>query len=218
MSSTDTVLFLGSVTTAGSGLKKNGRQLPSDREFFYDQSPVQEQLKQGPYLALQRVGNHWQEFFQGGLYTTWNNLYLARSFSRNDLFHVTGCQVKSLLEEIRCESEERQDDAQHKHYAIQFKIYRDEFKNFPKGAPDARLRDGLFELAIWDLRVLVARTYDLGWSCNRMLKNSNYGAMWSCLKNRVGTVVNLNYDTTFEDTLKEHLGDVTICKPRGSLK
>jgi hypothetical protein len=229
----DTVLFLGSGVTAGSGIRPatgNGYLLPSDKEFFADNSRASHILNTpGSYPALQlarsllphpgNTGNG--NTLPGGLYGTWNQLYLARSFGRSDILK-TALSPIALIDELKAILDHNdfppgQEDIR-THYVRQKRIYELRYGPLDHAngnwAP-AKSLDELFALAIWELRHLVVQTYSLQ---QDMPRGNRYADMWNAIGQFVSTVVNLNYDTTFDDALESNLNGIPLFRPHGSVK
>jgi hypothetical protein len=183
------VLFLGSGATVGSGIKKNGKKLPSDGEFFSESKGLDKILpgwkKKYPTLNLVREQGIVSET---GLFKTWNELFIYRSFARAGIIR----EEKNTLDKFMNLAHHPWSDSESwrkKHYRWQFHIRR---SDWPR-------EYYLAELAIWDLRVLVKEVYS-----NLKPQNEIYIKFWNGLKTKYGeicAVVNLNYDTTFDKAI-----------------
>lgn len=211
----DTVLFLGSGATAGSGIKLNERALPADRSFFCS-ALVQERLKEGHYPALRYVLSDQARFCHDGLSNTWNSLHLARSFGRATVLNE-GARAALLgsFKDILA-TDGVNDGSQVAHYQIQARDYEVRYGTISEENPswsEEKLKDEVFGLAIWDLRLLVCRVFSIPPSVN-----NHYEEAWKTVADRVAGVVNLNYDTTFEDSMSSQLKEVPVLKPHGSVK
>jgi len=203
------VLFLGSGATAGSGDTENGQPVPTDSKFF-ENLPKQWEIGY-PALNLYRDVVHKET----SLYKTWNDLFIYRSL------------VCSGIVREKPETLHRFNDlANHKwpenynwragHYSFQFRLMNQSL------LPDEYY---LAELAIWDLRTLVKEVYGVEKS-NGVYKNflENVNSKFG----EICAVVNLNYDTTFDDADgvqyyypgdgKSMEGKIPIIRPHGSLK
>ncbi|MEK7766383.1 MAG: hypothetical protein AAB368_09105, partial [bacterium] len=211
----DVALFLGSGATAGSGIKHVGHCLPSDRGFFKSDL-VEQLLESGHYPALKHVRTHFPRYCRCGLSETWNTFYLARSFGRAAVLNESPPLLapRDFLKVLKTES--AADASQRRHYQIQRQDYERGYGTIEAVNPQwsqEKLLDELFGLAIWDLRILVCRVYGLAPS-----DPEEYESLWKAVSDRVAGVVNLNYDTTFEDSMASKLEGIRVFKPHGSLK
>lgn len=181
------VLFLGSGATAGSGIKKEGYPLPTDSGFF-DSPLVTSRLAAG-YPALHLARNELLPQPKSSLYETWNDLFVFRGFARTNV--IEGDEVQGAWRRLQAYRNRCRWNPpywhQHSHYDCQFQIREDDGESKPVGYY-------LGELAIWDLRSLLVDVYR---DVHRA--PSPYRRFWQGLRNQVSSVVNLNYDTTFDD-------------------
>ena len=213
----EVILFLGSGATAGSGMVKNGKSLPTDQNFFAEQNGVYGIIKdwQKKYPALKLCRDEIPEIKLPSLYQTWNHLFIFRGLARANL-----CDDKNLIQKF----EELKNHTWPDDYKWRAEHYEHQFEAIRLGWSKLYY---LAELAIWDLRVLIKDLYS-------DLKNSN-GA-FKTLKEKLNEdlnrsiVVNLNYDTTFDDYIENGFSplqerelfceklDKKIIRPHGSLK
>lgn len=230
------LLFLGSGATAGSGITKNGISLPTDQNFFDDaddRKGVSKIIEQDDRKGVSKIIKQWENAYPAlnlcrekisiikvsSLYQTWNQLFIFRGLARAGLL-----EDKNLIKEFeKLKGREWPQDYQWRetHYLHQFEIMKQGPKLYY-----------LAELAIWDLRVLVKELYsELNNQNNN--QNDNY---YKTLNEKLGEalnksiVINLNYDTTFDDfngegfspfEEKEKLCEnlkKKIIRPHGSLK
>jgi len=207
------MLFLGCGATAGSRIKKNGYALPTDSQFF--ESPLVTGLLGDwnyPALSLVRKLKPFQG--QSGLYQTWNDLFIYRGLAQAGIIREDRSKIDELYHLANHDWRDGY-EWRAKHYQHQFEIRE---ASIP---PEYYLA----ELGIWDLRVLVKDVY------SRIdLRDEVYRALWTGLKKKVevAAVVNLNYDTTFDDVLHGDFycpgdsnpakGKIPKIRPHGSLK
>lgn len=211
MSKRKAVLFLGSGATAGSGLTNGGCKLPTDGEFF--NSPlVCGRLQGGGYPAIRLMRK--QTLQERSLYKTWNDLFVYRGLARAGVIRE-GAEVIDEFNRLANHAWPAAQGCRAEHYRHQFQIMGSE------------LREYYFaELAVWDLRVLVKDVYEI-----QDVTHSAHKAFLKCLGGRadVSAVINLNYDTTFDQALTGkfyHPGDSTsaegklwpLIRPHGSLR
>ncbi len=209
------VLFLGSGATAGSGIKKNEHDLPTDGKFFESRLVV-DLLKKGGYPALQKArekkGAREKNLLRcKSLYDTWDALFLFRSFARSGVIQEPW-KEQDLLE-LKDKVNGDNYPGQKEHYKRQFEIWNSQESSTQE---KENVSSKLAELAIWDLRVLVKEVYDLD------PQHSKYEAFWAKLREsvKIVAVVNLNWDTTFDDwyNSKTDKRSIPIIRPHGSLK
>ena len=206
------MLFVGCGATAGSRIKKNGYALPTDSQFF--ESPLVTGLLGDwnyPALSLVRKLKPFQG--QSGLYQTWNDLFIYRGLAQGAVIR----EPQSVIDEFNLLSNHSWPSGgqrQREHYQHQFHIM--------EGSKSWEYY--LAELAIWDLRLLVKDLYEDHDSAAEV-----YKLFWKRVGYHASAVVNLNYDTTFDDILNEarfyHPLDSTsfdgkrpLIRPHGSLK
>jgi hypothetical protein len=181
------VLFLGSGATAGSGIKKEGESLPTDSGFF-ESALVTKRLSSGAYPALRLLCR--RSFLQNAsLHETWNGLLIYRSFVESDV-SMPASRDEDELERLTDYPWPSSHKWRGDHYKHQFSI--------KVKSPNRPSEYYLAELAIWDLRVLVKDVYS-------GLEDGAYTPLWQRIHNHVRGVVNLNYDTSFDDTLTSAL-------------
>jgi hypothetical protein len=207
MSNPDAILFLGSGATAASGLTHHGFQLPTDGCFF-GSDLVKKLVPKGDvpcgYPAV-RAARQYFGIQSNGLYNTWQDLFIAKSFSLSGV--IKPGLPKDIFATLTRLVVSR---GQRKHYRCQKQIF--ESSDLPLAASNWA------ELAIWDLRVLVKKVYE--WNSTRdprdRLAKNYYHRFWRNLHGRVAAVVNLNYDTTFDKSLDNI--SCPIIRPHGSLR
>jgi hypothetical protein len=205
MSKPSAILFLGSGATKASGiLTQDGKELPTDGEFF-DSCQVKRLVPPNDqpcgYPAL-RAARRQFEIQNNELCKTWQDLFTAKSFSLSGVFKP------ELPEDILARlSPSSSYDGQREHYECQKEIFKS--SNWPTATK-------LAELAIWDLRVLVKKVYERNPSLDPQDNANRYQTFWDGVEHYVAAVVNLNYDTTFDESL---LGRIScqIIRPHGSL-
>lgn len=218
----EAVLFLGSGATNGSGIKKQGEPLPTDRDFFKSSS-VRKLLDAGttayPCLRIFR-----EEFLKAGcfaedkqsLFYTWDALFIFRGLIQSGIIDLTQMQIEEFRKVFNRDWPSS--------YEFQKEHYRHQF-NILDGRPEGYF---LAELAIWDLRVLIKDVYG---DLDNANDNNEYKDFWEGINERVtiSAVVNLNYDTTFDDLLcgsfyypgdnsSSSRGKKPLIRPHGSLK
>lgn len=208
------ILFLGSGATAGSGIKKNGEQLPTDGKFFC--SKVVKSLMEH-YPALKLIRDEKKSLEHNELYKTWNDIYIYRGLARQGIIREERNVIDKFYN-LANYSWSKDYEWRRKHYRHQFKIID------ASHHPDYYLA----ELAIWDLRVLVKEVYDKNYGKKK--KKSAYKEFWKGLNGKVSAVANLNYDTTFDDSFgnnkpfyypcdsKPSTDKIPLIRPHGSLK
>ena len=224
----NTVLFLGSGATKGSGFTKgsetkgNDQGLPTDQQFFKKGNEEEEggvpniipNWEKG-YPALSLCRELIPGITSDSLCQTWNQLFIFRSLARASLYND-----KSLIEHFeKLKNHNWLDNFKwrEKHYSWQFKIINHSENPLYY----------LAELAIWDLRALVKEIYsDL--EDPQSPYNTLKGKIGDNLENWI--VVNLNYDTTFDDCFEDKFSPLNekdilvndlrkkIIRPHGSLK
>jgi hypothetical protein len=223
----DILLFLGSGATAGSGITKYGKSLPADGNFFKN-IIIKDILNKTVYPALSLardkiLNNKRFENDLCSLYKTWNHFFVLRGLAVSKIFRFD----TDLRDEFHDLSKHRWPDS----HRFQRLHYKCEFATMGH----SRLPDEyhFLELAIWDLRALVHEVYDNSCMCydNNALKTT-----WNKFNDKLQAVINLNYDTTFDDSLdkgrdfyypgefscaKKTYGDeqnsIPIIRPHGSL-
>ena len=189
MADKKSVLFLGSGATTGSGITKNGEKLPTDGEFFTATEGLNKILpewkKNYPTLDFVREQGI---VLETSLFKTWNELFIYRGLAQAGIIR----EEQNTLDEFMDLANHPWPDSEtgrREHYQWQFQIMR---SNLPQ-------EYYLAELAIWDLRVLIKEVYD-----NPDDQKEKYNAFWTGLNNgynEISAVVNLNYDTTFDDAI-----------------
>jgi hypothetical protein len=186
----ETLLFLGTGATTGSGIRKNENPLPTDREFFIHLNNIVPNWKQAyPALALYReTPNNCRK----PLFQTWNDLFIYRSQGRSGVIRENQ-ETIDKFNHLANHSFLADHAWRREHYHQQFRIMRPELRN----------EYYLAEMAIWDLRTLVMEVYD-----DKVVLNGNvYPSFFERINVEVGkicAVVNLNYDTTFDDGIEEN--------------
>lgn len=221
------VLFLGSGATKGAGLRirKNGTtvSVPTDSEFFIHLSKIVPTWE-NDYSALnlyrdpnQRDRNQKED----SLYKTWNDLFVYRNLARAGMIREDHATIESF-HKLSNHGFTSDYEWRREHYFHQFQIIN----------PEIRAEYYLAELAIWDLRTLVKEVYD-----QRIDLNGNeYLSFWDKIQKKldvsIEAVVNLNYDTTFDDSFKDQgpwefyypgngksrIQKIPLIRPHGSLK
>lgn len=199
MSEQNTLLFLGSGATAGSGMSP---ALPADRDFFKAMDLDKDIQPHCPALWVLR--KHVSCFTEKiGLFPTWNALFIERSLA----FSLSDDSRNFVIEEFP----EWLTGGQKRHYECQWEIlkaiYGDELEKVKYWKT--------LGLAIWDLRFLVKKVYDVRGDPEA----KGYAQLWKECQN-VKAVINLNYDHTFDDFLKGSSANNTppIIRPHGSLE
>ncbi|MCH8311773.1 MAG: hypothetical protein IID17_02165 [Nitrospinae bacterium] len=213
MTNQNTVLFLGSGATTGSGITKNKQALPTDANFFTSLEGLIKNWEKS-YPALAQYRELKKSKVRNGLYPTWNDLFIFRGMAQAGVIKENE-EVKDNFYDLSNHDWPSKYKWRKKHYHHQFQIMKSwlPFEYY------------LAELAIWDLRVLVK---DIFFIKNFKKKiNNNF---WGKLKKvyTISAVVNLNYDTTFDDSFKNvfyYPGEPRpknnknpLIRPHGSLK
>ncbi len=199
------ILFLGSGATRGSGIRKNNFPLPVDSQFF--ESPlVTSLLEKRKCRAIKLVRNLDPFTAQPSLFRTWHDLFIYRGLAHAEVIEAPD----STLAEFNVLN------GRDAHYKRQFTIKAREAKP---------LTYYLAELAIWDLRVLVKAVYQ-----HQNPQSTAYEKFWRGIGKKISRVVNLNYDTTFDDVFAGRgqfyspsksaptRGKKPLIRPHGSLK
>jgi hypothetical protein len=203
----DTLLLLGSGATVGSGITKRGAPLPADD--FFESRVVLETLKRGGYPALTLLRNHVPALQHTSLFITWNNLFIHRALARAGI-------VRESAEVLRAFDRLRRYDwppayrGQRRHYEQQFAIRENRRARDPEMAPGSYLS----ELALWDLRLLILEIY--GTRQGLDMRRSVYRRLVRALGPRLQSVVNFNYDTTFDASAASDR--IPILHPHGALR
>lgn len=219
-----TALFLGSGATAGSGIKKRGQSLPTDQNFFSEENEkngvpkiIDDWERKYPALHLCRQirGIH-----SASLYQTWNQLFIYRGLALGGVIREDQETIRKFRSLANHEWP-KNFEWRAQHYELQFRLLHQSL---------LPIEYFLAELAIWDLRTLIKEVYD-----DEDLDKSSeaYNNFLEKLKNnkainKPAAVINLNYDTTFDDVNSKRYyypgdgkpakGKVPIIRPHGSLK
>ena len=218
-SSNKAILILGSGATAGSGNLSDGKQLPTDNEFFKnstsDNSRARKLIEEdGAFPALRIMLKKFLDKKDGfkqdkGLYNVWNNIFILRGLGRSGVIRFDP-DVIDEYHGLKNHSWPEKREYQKEHYENFFSI-EDRFRPYEYA---------LTELAIWDLRVLVKKVYSEYTPDCSVVKQ-----LWDDLKGKLMAVVNLNYDTTFDKSIDgfyypgihEPKGRIPLIRPHGSL-
>lgn len=184
------ILFLGSGATAGSGIRKDGHCLPTDSGFF-DSPLVTNGLAVG-YPALKLARRQLLHEPKSSLYETWNDLFILRGFAWAEVVPVGSAEA--LWEQLRKHCWKPDFDYRKTHYDLQSKIRDVDLSRDHQRRPRPTAYY-LAELAIWDLRAILADVYEVS------ADDRVYRSFWGPIGGRLSTVVNLNYDSTFDDCL-----------------
>ena len=203
------ILFLGSGATRSSSIKRNSQLLPTDQKFFSDDYVRSLLPKKYPTLNFAR--EKLKDLKQESLYQTWNKLFIYRGLAGANIIHETE-DLKAQFENLK-NFDFPSNKQQQNHYKLQFMHARE--KEIP-------CEYYIGEFAIWDLRVLVKEIYSI-----EPNKPKPIIKFWDEIKENISYITNLNYDTTFDQTLHDQIyylnndtssdNKVLIIRPHGSL-
>jgi len=140
------------------------------------------------------------------MYKTWNHFFVLRGLGVSKIFRID-TELRDKFHAISEHSWPNTHEFQRQHYKWEFASM---------GRSRLPVEYHFFELAIWDLRALVHEVHDIS-SC----KSDPFIIVWSKLKDRLLAVINLNYDTIFDDSLSKgcdyfYPGESSDVKYRGN--